>query len=1178
MGGEREERGATTAAVGETKEEEALDQLLARLARPASEAPPPSVAHYRVVAKLGEGGMGAVYRAEDTRLGRQVALKRLVRPAAADADAHRRLLREARLVSGLSHPGLVTVHTIEEIDGITYIVMELVDGEPLDAALTRGPLPLERVLALGVDVAEALACAHGAGLVHRDIKPANLMLTPRGSAKVLDFGIARPVAAVGDGLTAPGSLIGTVPYMAPEQLRGAGVDHRADLWALGCVLYEAATGRRAFPGSDFVDLVQRIGTVDPPAPSALVPSLPPAFDALVLRALAKAPAARWESGGALAAALRELPRGPVAPAAARPPRLLVGRARELADLQGRSGTVVLSGDAGSGKSALVEALVERAGVAVAGRGRCLEQFGPGEAYLPLFDLFDDLLGGPHAARVRATLCASAPSWADALQLAERTGQKDVLAREAMGATRERRVRELGDALLALVARAPLLLVLEDVQWADPSTLDAIGHLQQRLARHPALLVVTVRSGELEAGVRAALASWRAAEVHLGPLDQAAIAAWLDARFGPNDFTPALAGGLHARTEGHALFVAGMLDALVESGQLVRDDAGWHARGDGAPPPGIPASLRGLLDARLGRLAGPDRQLLETAAVQGAEFVSVVAADALGLDDLVVDEALARLARGGELCQALGESDLPDGTLATRWRFGHALYRDALYAELPAKRRALLHLRAAESLLARHGDDAARLAAALAFHFTEGREPARAAEQLLQAAQNAMRLGDGTLADAHTDGALAAVARLPAGATRERARIGALRQRALVLTALGRSDEAEAALSEALGAARGLADDALVGAVHVGLADVLLAAHRVDEAAPHLDAALAASAGHPELHAEALAMRALERLILGDLEACRQALDAVGDAGPLVLHLRGLLGYFRSDYAAAERAFTRAIADNERTLSDGLLLMESRMFAALALANQGRLGQALARLSSTLALAQRHGSQSMVARVENSLGWVRRELGMLDEARAHDERAIEAGRASQESEAEANALINLSEDRLAAGELASAAAPFARVLELGAGDRWLEWRYGLRLALARARERLAAGAVAEAAAALAEVRARAAEQGATKYLAQAHELSARLALAEERPADALAALESARAALTGAPCPLVAWRVEALGADACARAGDGPGAARARARAAAGVDAIAADLGDRERAAFLGSAAVRALRG
>lgn len=274
---------------------------------PASGSAPATLLHYRILTKIGEGGMGAVFKAEDQRLGRIVAIKR-VAGGEEDEASRRRLVREARAASALSHPNIVTVFAIEETAESTFIVMELLDGETLAAVIARGPLAAAHVRAVGAEVADALACAHANGLVHRDVKPANVVLTARGTAKVLDFGLAK--AAVADAValavTAPEAIAGTVPYMSPEQLRGAPLDGRSDVFALGCVLYEAATGQRPFPALDLATLVQQITTLDPVPPRALAPDLPASLDAAIVCALSKDPAKRFQSAAKMAAALRDV--------------------------------------------------------------------------------------------------------------------------------------------------------------------------------------------------------------------------------------------------------------------------------------------------------------------------------------------------------------------------------------------------------------------------------------------------------------------------------------------------------------------------------------------------------------------------------------------------------------------------------------------------------------------------------------------------------------------------------------------------------------------------------------------------------------------------------------------------------------------------------------------------------
>jgi tetratricopeptide (TPR) repeat protein len=278
-----------------------------------------TLSHYRIISQLGHGGMGVVYEAEDTRLGRHVAVKLLPAEACCDPQAMDRFLREARIVSSLSHPHICTLHDIGEQDDQQFMVMELLEGESLKQRISRGPLTMEEVLDLGSQIADALDAAHSHGVVHRDIKPANLFVTHRGLAKVLDFGVAklaetgvdrpdveRTLAA--SAVTTVGSAIGTVAYMSPEQARGQEIDHRSDLFSFGEVLYEMATGTPAFSGATPAVIFEGILTQQPLPPSRLNANVPPEFDRIVAKALEKDRETRYQSAAELRADLKRLKR------------------------------------------------------------------------------------------------------------------------------------------------------------------------------------------------------------------------------------------------------------------------------------------------------------------------------------------------------------------------------------------------------------------------------------------------------------------------------------------------------------------------------------------------------------------------------------------------------------------------------------------------------------------------------------------------------------------------------------------------------------------------------------------------------------------------------------------------------------------------------------------------------
>ncbi len=277
-----------------------------------------NIAHYRIIRKLGSGGMGLVYEAEDTKLGRRVALKFLKDTSSHDAPAMERFLREARAASALNHPGICTIYAIEECDGHTFIAMELLEGESLDKVLHRGTLPIPRSVEICIDVADALSAAHKKGIVHRDIKPANIFLTHEGATKILDLGLAKlletetgdAAVTLGDSETVfqtnPGTTVGTVVYMSPEQARGEALDPRTDLFSLGTVLYGMVTGRHPFGGSTGAVILGNILHTVPVSPVQFNSDVSPELERIINKLLEKDREMRYQFAAELRADLKRL--------------------------------------------------------------------------------------------------------------------------------------------------------------------------------------------------------------------------------------------------------------------------------------------------------------------------------------------------------------------------------------------------------------------------------------------------------------------------------------------------------------------------------------------------------------------------------------------------------------------------------------------------------------------------------------------------------------------------------------------------------------------------------------------------------------------------------------------------------------------------------------------------------
>ncbi|HEV8240704.1 MAG TPA: ABC transporter substrate-binding protein [Thermoanaerobaculia bacterium] len=722
---------------------------------------------YTVVSELGRGGMGVVYRARDGVLSRDVAVK-LVPPQLVGPATRERFQREAQLVARLDHPAIIAIHDFGDHEGSLFLVMPVVEGRSLRALLAHGPRPLDEVLEIGIQLAEALDYSHARGVVHRDIKPENVMLTGGEGGlrvRVMDFGLA--LTAASDRLTQTGGLIGTPAYLSPEQLAGGEVDGRADVYAMAVVLYEALAGEAPFTGIPY-SLLYRIAHEPPQPLRERGVAVPPAFESVLLACLAKRRDERPARAGDVAEALRQLRAGKMsggrpgdmvstlafaAPKNAGPQ--LIGRGRELAELQrhllamtaGECHFVAIGGEAGMGKSRLLEELDRLAKArelpVLHGRfaeyDRALPFHGFTEVIRHYFrthdgadvadfrDLAGDLLAFfPVLSEVPALrAAASEPS-------ASHGGEDSRNA--ARGADDRTYLFELLAKTLARCAGGkPLVVLLEHLHDADVS-VEALRYLLLRLAATPLLVVATYRTTDLDRRhpLRSLLADLqsepRSAHLLLQPLAAADCERLAHEALGGTPLEPRLASRLFAASEGNPLFLLELLRSLVESGGMTRDASGsWHLSGAGAlTPAALPATVQQAVERRLMRLPEEQRELLTLASVLGRGF------DLRDLEALVEDRSHLEAQLDRLVAEGLLEEDR--SSRSDRLSFSSGVLRDVLYAGIPRRRRRSLHQRVAEHLERRWAGRLERVVPQLFFHCEQGDLAEKCVEYGLAAAR------------------------------------------------------------------------------------------------------------------------------------------------------------------------------------------------------------------------------------------------------------------------------------------------------------------------------------------------------------------------------------------------------------------------------------------------------------
>src|SRR6516225_9489078 len=707
---------------------------------------------YRVERFLGAGAHKRVYLAHDVTLDREVAFA-LIGGDALDAGRADRVRREGLAMGRLAgHPNVVTVYDAGEELGAPYIVEEYLEGGTVSDLLASSPgrrLPVERAVRIAADVCAALEHAHGRGVVHRDLKPSNVWLAADGTAKLGDFGLVAALRQTGSGtfarLTSEGVMVGTIPYLAPEQALGRSPDPRADLYSLGAVLYELVTGGPPFAGDDAVAIISQHLRTPPVAPTWRNPDVPRPLDALIVALLAKAPEDRPQSAGEVGGALEALATpgrrrtSTVDPAANPLDRLAtgvhVGRQREIDDLcaaadvamSGRGQLVLISGEPGIGKTRLVEELTTYAHLcdALVLWGRCYE----GEGAPPYWPWIQVIRAYSIDHDPDALVETMGPGATDIAQIVSEVRRRlPGIAPPSASVAEEQAQFRLFDAVVTFLLNAsrrePLVVVLDDLHFGDRGSLALLEFLAPQLGRARLLVVATYRDSELHVHRSLVQTLGELARVQpprrivLRGLTRAEVARYVAMTTGvePDD---ELVDAIHTKSEGNPFFVAEIVRLLRAEEQL-----------EGvAAEISIPQELRELTARRVAPLSDSCREALAAAAVVGRDF------------DLRVLQAVTD-ADAEPLLEALEEAQAARVITSTgpgRYRFAHILISDALVDGLSARRRLRLHRRVGEALERAYAGQLENRLGELAHHFLEaspGGDPERGVRYAVAAAEHA----------------------------------------------------------------------------------------------------------------------------------------------------------------------------------------------------------------------------------------------------------------------------------------------------------------------------------------------------------------------------------------------------------------------------------------------------------
>ncbi|HSE37744.1 MAG TPA: AAA family ATPase [Blastocatellia bacterium] len=862
------------------------------------------------------------------------------------------------------------------------------------------------------------------------------------------------------------------------------------------------------------------------------------------------------------------------PVSHRQPANLVGREPALSRLRvllsrvrgGERQVVFITGEAGIGKTSLVEVFLQEAinePQVLVGRGQCLEQYGSGEAYLPVLEAISRLCQDNRSAGLVDLLRRQAPTWLQQLPWLLEGAEWESLQRAVIGATPERMLREMAEALETLTAKTPLVFVLEDLHWGDYSTLDLVSYLARRRTPAQLLLIVTyrpvdvaVRDHPLKSVKQELQAHRQCEELPLEYLRPEAVNDYLAGRYPQHDLPVTLAALLHQRTDGNPFFLVNAVDYLQAEGLIAKPNSHWSLTVPlGDLEVGVPESIRQMIDKQIERLDREQQRVLEVASVAGVEFSASAIASCLDHSLMQVEEQCEELARRHLFLRATGVSTFPDETISTRYAFIHALYQEVLYQRVAGARRARLHQMIGSRCEELYVGYANEVAAELAMHFELGHDDRRAVKYLRQAAQNHLLRYANREAIAYLDKALDLVKQWPEN-ERAEAHMAITEQAGLARRAMGDMDGA-AANFEALAEYAGELErrEAEVKALaHMSTVLSWVDRERCLKAAER-SMALSNDVTDELLQAHVRGSWGYWHILFlgwGDkhmesLGAAVCAARRAGDHETLGLHLArySFLECLRSDYGPAIRTAEEAAQIGLQT-SDAHSYLLAQYFEAWALLHAGRWGEMRGILDHGLEMAERNHHTRWAVLFLLELGWLHEQSLDFEIALQLCRQAQEKAKEIKHSYTELLGLILLGFAYIGLGRNDAAFRCLSEVSDrLGRERVLMDWVLRILLHHALSRGWLAQGKLTEARQGAERVYQLAGPPGERTYLALAHLTIAEAAMRRRDSNEADASLDRARRMIEGINAPLAEWRVYAAAATLHEQRGSAEEAARQR---------------------------------